>query len=104
MRVTSERWLSKGQEAKCVFSNLLCHDGCVCDCDMCQAFCAGGDVKHVVQSERVEERIEFFNHEYRMNYAVAKFRKPLICLMDGIVMGGGCGIAMHASFRIATER
>lgn len=48
--------------------------------------------------------MDYFRSEYRMNYLIAKLQKPLICWMDGVVMGGGCGIAMHAPFRIATEK
>ena len=72
-----------------------------------KAFCAGGDVKAVVQmgqAGRVEDAMRFFKSEYRLNYKIATFQKPYVALLDGITMGGGAGISVHGSFRIATER
>ncbi|KAL0044674.1 hypothetical protein WJX82_005007 [Trebouxia sp. C0006] len=72
-----------------------------------KAFCAGGDVKATVQlimkGER-EEAPRFFTHEYTMNNLIAKYPKPYISLLDGIVMGGGAGVSIHGSFRVATEK
>lgn len=68
-----------------------------------QAFCAGGDVKSVTLGP-IHDRIDFFRREYQMNYQISKLKKPVVCLLDGIVMGGGNGVAMHTPFRIATEK
>lgn len=46
----------------------------------------------------------FFIHEYTMNNVIAKYQKPYISLLDGIVMGGGAGVSIHGSFRVATEK
>lgn len=46
----------------------------------------------------------FFIHEYTMNNVIAKYPKPYISLLDGIVMGGGAGVSIHGSFRVATEK
>ncbi len=71
-----------------------------------KAFCAGGDIRQLYDNgaEKVEESSTFFWHEYRMNAAIKHFTKPYIAIMDGITMGGGCGLSMHGRFRVATER
>ena len=46
----------------------------------------------------------FFGIEYAMNLAIANLRKPYIAIIDGLCMGGGVGISVHGSHRIATER
>ncbi|KAG5519858.1 hypothetical protein PMAC_000134 [Pneumocystis sp. 'macacae'] len=75
-----------------------------------RALCAGGDVAAVVEMCRSDPEngykiaVEYFEQEYRLNYLVATFReKPYISLMDGITMGGGAGLSIHAPFRVATE-
>lgn len=71
-----------------------------------KAFCAGGDVRSLYDNgpDAAEDSAAFFWHEYRMNAAIYHFPKPYIALMDGITMGGGCGVSMHGRFRVATER
>jgi enoyl-CoA hydratase/carnithine racemase len=73
------------------------------------AFCAGGDIRFFHQAALAgDPRLEdFFTEEYALNHLVHRFPKPLVVFMDGIVMGGGMGIAGHgaaSSLRIATER
>jgi enoyl-CoA hydratase len=70
-----------------------------------RAFCAGGDVIHVStagQQDPVAAR-EFFHVEYAMDLAIAEFPKPYICLIDGIVMGGGIGISVNGRYRVMSE-
>jgi 3-hydroxyisobutyryl-CoA hydrolase len=72
-----------------------------------KAFCAGGDVKAVVQlsqSGKIEQAMDFFRSEYYLDYKIATLTKPYIALLDGITMGGGVGVSVHGVFRIATER
>ncbi|PYH43823.1 mitochondrial 37S ribosomal protein mS47 [Aspergillus saccharolyticus JOP 1030-1] len=74
-----------------------------------KALCAGGDVAALaLQNEKGEEGQEasanFFRLEYRLNHLIATYSKPFISVMDGITMGGGVGLSVHAPFRIATER
>jgi len=71
-----------------------------------KAFCAGGDIKEIYEHQQKTGKplIEFFWHEYRLNYYLANYPKPYIALMDGITMGGGAGISVHGCYRIATER
>ena len=78
--------------------------------------CAGGDVRAVHDlrpppGEGDARRrapppgaLEFFEREYEMNAFLAAMRTPHVAIMDGIVMGGGCGVSIHGAFRVATER
>ncbi len=73
------------------------------------AFCAGGDIRFFHQAALAgDPRLEdFFTEEYTLNHLVHRFPKPYVVLMDGIVMGGGMGIAGHGAsqaLRVATER
>jgi len=70
------------------------------------AFCAGGDIRFFHQAALAgDPRLEdFFTEEYCLDHLVHRFAKPFIAFMDGIVMGGGMGIAQGACLRIATER
>jgi enoyl-CoA hydratase len=72
-----------------------------------RAFCAGGDVKAIREQGMAGDTapIEaFFAAEYGMNQAIAEYPKPFVALIDGLCLGGGIGISVHGSHRIATER
>lgn len=72
-----------------------------------KALCAGGDVAECaaqVLKGNAAYALDFFQKEYNMNYLIATYSKPYIALMDGITMGGGVGLSVHAPFRIATEK
>jgi enoyl-CoA hydratase/carnithine racemase len=72
-----------------------------------KAFSAGGDIRAIREASLAGDAagIEaFFASEYRLNQAIADFRKPWVSLIDGICMGGGLGLSVHGSHRIATER
>jgi enoyl-CoA hydratase/carnithine racemase len=71
-----------------------------------RAFCAGGDVvaMHRAGREGLPDWEAFFATEYRMNHAIATCPKPYVALMDGITMGGGVGVSIHGSHRVATGR
>lgn len=72
-----------------------------------KAFCAGGDIRALYEAKRsgnVKLLSEFFWHEYRLDYRIATYPKPLIAVMDGLTMGGGAGIGFNAPVRVATER
>lgn len=74
-----------------------------------KAFCAGGDVAALYRSKVHGEGEEgvmqnFFSEEYRLNNLIGSSCKPVVSLLDGIVMGGGVGLSVHGQFRIATER
>jgi enoyl-CoA hydratase len=71
-----------------------------------RAFCAGGDIRALRQYELDGEHHraeEFFREEYDLNLAIATYPKPYIALIDGLCMGGGIGVSVHAPYRVATE-
>jgi len=71
-----------------------------------KAFCAGGDIRALYDAGKVDGRNnwQFYADEYRLNTKIKRYPKPYVSLMDGIVMGGGVGVSVHGSLRIATER
>lgn len=71
-----------------------------------RGFCAGGDIAMLAASGAKDsaQAKAFFHAEYRLNHLIFGYPKPVVAVMDGITMGGGVGIAIHAPFRIATER
>ena len=70
-----------------------------------RGFCAGGDIRMLAESGASDgsEARAFFATEYRMNAAIKAFPKPYVAIMDGVTMGGGVGLSVHGSHRIATE-
>ncbi|MEU9988140.1 enoyl-CoA hydratase/isomerase family protein [Streptomyces sp. NPDC007971] len=72
-----------------------------------RGLCAGGDIRAVHDDARDGDgtaSAAFWRDEYRLNARIARYPKPYVALMDGIVMGGGVGISAHGSVRIVTER
>ncbi|WP_018181797.1 enoyl-CoA hydratase/isomerase family protein [Kaistia granuli] len=69
-----------------------------------RAFCAGGDIRAVYEAGRgAPGQRDFFRDEYRLNAAIQVFPKPYVALVDGYIMGGGAGIAVHGSHRVFAE-
>ena len=78
-----------------------------------RAYCAGGDIRFFHQKGSASATggaaliEDFFSEEYALNHLVHRYPKPYIALMDGVVMGGGMGIAQagpQARVRVVTER
>lgn len=75
-----------------------------------KAFCAGGDVQELYRSATgtpggpCVEAETFFEREYRLDYLLHTYAKPVLCWGDGIVMGGGLGLFAGASHAVVTER
>ena len=63
-----------------------------------KAFCAGGDLKEFISCDRTI----FTYREYRMDCLIQKYQKPIISIMDGVVMGGGAGLGCLCRYRIVT--
>lgn len=82
-----------------------------------KAFCAGGDLQNLYQSMQSHHAFgkrdditantyaaDFFAHEYRLDYLIHTYPKPVLCWGHGIVMGGGVGLMAGASHRVVTEQ
>ncbi|MER5872970.1 enoyl-CoA hydratase/isomerase family protein [Streptomyces sp. NPDC002044] len=71
-----------------------------------RGLCAGGDIRAIYEDARVGGGASagFWRDEYRLNARIARFPKPYVAVMDGLVMGGGVGVSAHGSVRIVTER
>ncbi|MFF1920042.1 enoyl-CoA hydratase/isomerase family protein [Streptomyces sp. NPDC058221] len=71
-----------------------------------RGLCAGGDIR-AIRDDALSgspAALDFWRDEYRLNAGIARFPKPYVAIMDGIVMGGGVGVSAHGSIRIVTER
>jgi len=70
-----------------------------------RGFCSGGDVVMLAKSGAGDTRKarEFFFAEYRLNHLLFSYDKPTLAIMDGITMGGGVGISLPCTYRVATE-
>jgi enoyl-CoA hydratase/carnithine racemase len=71
-----------------------------------RAFCAGGDVREMAElgRTRMAEARRALAGEYALNWSLDRFTKPTIALIDGIVMGGGVGLSLYGTHRVAGER
>lgn len=70
-----------------------------------RGFCAGGDIRALYDSGKAGTpyALDFYRDEYRLDAAIKHFPKPYLALVHGIVMGGGVGVSVHGSHRIAGE-
>jgi enoyl-CoA hydratase/carnithine racemase len=71
-----------------------------------RGLCAGGDIRALYESSQVKGDLGkiLWREEYILNARIAKFSKPYVAFMDGIVMGGGVGLSAHGRHRVVTER
>ena len=72
-----------------------------------RAFSAGGDVRALYDAGtagRHNEMLAFYGEEYALNTIIKHYPKPYVALIDGIVMGGGVGVSVHGSHRVAGDR
>ncbi|MDR7127487.1 enoyl-CoA hydratase/isomerase family protein [Pseudotabrizicola sp. 4114] len=71
-----------------------------------KAFCAGGDISAIYAQGRsgaYQEIETFWREEYRLNDLIANYPKPVVSFIHGFCLGGGVGIACHASHRVVGE-
>lgn len=71
-----------------------------------RGLCAGGDIVSIYRDALSGGRGSeaFWRDEYKLNARIHNYPKPIVTLMDGVVLGGGVGISAHASHRVVTER
>ena len=71
-----------------------------------KAFCAGGDIRSLYDSFKNGDSLhqDFFVEEYALDLAIHHYRKPVLALMDGFVLGGGMGLVQGADLRVVTEK
>jgi enoyl-CoA hydratase len=71
-----------------------------------RGLCAGGDIRALYESSKVRGDLGkvLWREEYILNARIAKFPKPYVAFMDGIVMGGGVGLSAQSRHRVVTER
>ncbi|MFE0100430.1 enoyl-CoA hydratase/isomerase family protein [Streptomyces sp. NPDC059009] len=72
-----------------------------------RGLCAGGDIRAIHDDARAGDgsaTAAFWRDEYHLNARIARYPKPYVAVMDGIVMGGGVGVSAHGSVRVVTER
>jgi len=70
-----------------------------------RAFCAGGDIRALYESGKAGTpyALDFYRDEYILDAAIKRYPKPYIALIHGIDMGGGVGVSINGSHRIAGE-
>jgi enoyl-CoA hydratase/carnithine racemase len=71
-----------------------------------RAFCAGGDLRALYdlgRAGRYDEALQYWRDEYRLNAIIKRYRKPYVAIVDGIAFGGGVGLAVHGSHRVAGD-
>ncbi len=72
-----------------------------------RAFSAGGDIRALYdlgKAGKHDDALQFWRDEYPLNAAIKNYRKPYVALIDGIAMGGGVGVSVHGSHRVAGDR
>ncbi|WP_035845431.1 enoyl-CoA hydratase/isomerase family protein [Kitasatospora azatica] len=71
-----------------------------------RGLCAGGDIRFFHDDAKIGGAAAraFFRDEYLLNHRIARYPKPYVAVMDGLVLGGGVGVSAHGSLRVVTER
>ncbi len=71
-----------------------------------RGLCAGGDLRALYDAKQSQSSFptHYWAAEYKLDVLIARYPKPVVALMTGLVMGGGVGISAHASHRVVTDR
>jgi enoyl-CoA hydratase/carnithine racemase len=71
-----------------------------------KAFCSGGNVVSIakaIKKDNIKVAEQFFSSEYKLDLDIHLYPKPIICIANGIVLGGGVGLMNGCSHRIVTD-
>jgi enoyl-CoA hydratase/carnithine racemase len=69
-----------------------------------KAFSAGGDLRAMYDNRGTPANERFMATEYALDYRIHRYPKPVVAFIDGIVMGGGMGLAQGARLRVVGDR
>ncbi|XP_016204113.1 probable 3-hydroxyisobutyryl-CoA hydrolase 3 [Arachis ipaensis] len=72
-----------------------------------KGFCAGGDVVSLISCSLIGHwtyPMKFYGKQLILDHLAATYKKPLVSVINGVVMGGGAGLSMNTTFRIVTEK
>ena len=71
-----------------------------------KAFCAGGDIRYLYDSYQTGEHDyrDYFTAEYAMLDYIRQYKKPIIVMLDGFVLGGGFGLAQACHIQVSSEK
>lgn len=71
-----------------------------------RAFCAGGDLRlfyrHGKQVDGLCPKIVY--KKYWLDVHLHSYKKPMVALLHGLVMGGGAGLTMSCQYKVVTEK
>lgn len=71
-----------------------------------RAFCAGGDITQlydeIINADESAPAADFFTREYRLDYSLHRFPKPVVGIGHGVIMGGGLGLLTGCRYRLIT--
>lgn len=72
-----------------------------------RAFCSGGDIKALYEWKKagqLDRILKLYTTEYQHNWTLDRFIKPHVALMDGYVFGGGVGVSLYGTHKVAGEK
>ncbi len=70
------------------------------------AFCSGADLEYLrqISSYSIEENQEDSRKLMRLYQSIYELRKPVVAMVNGPALAGGCGLATVCDFIIASEQ
>lgn len=66
-----------------------------------KAFAAGADIKEFIELQNADNPINTSKRGQDVFFLIENFHKPVIALVNGFALGGGCELAMACHLRIA---